>query len=531
MVTDEDVEKGEEALCSHGVADGSTKQLLQAKSSPSLEEEEEEEEQEQALLRQWPGFQHIICELKKQKGIAGPIAAMNLMWFGRMVISTAFLGSHGELELAGGALALTFANVTGFSILIGLSGGMEPVCGQAFGAGNHKLIGSSLYQGIILLLLTSLPVGLLWLNVESFLIYLGQDRAISKVAGTYLLFLMPDLVATSLLEPLRIYLRSQCITKPMMACSAIAVALHVPINVFLRPLGVKGAALAICWSDFNVVFFLVVYVVKTGLHKTTHEEGWWRRKGCSCWVALLRLSVASCLMTCLEWWCYEIVMLITGRLPKAQESVSDLAIVFNADQILFALMLSLGSCASTRVGIELGGNRPVGAYHAAVVSVGLSMGVACAGAVAMVSGRNAWGGLFSRSEEVIRGVGKLLCVMGAMEIFNFPQAVSGGVLRGTARPSMAVYVNLGAFYLLGLPLGTVLAFKFKMGLIGLLLGMLVAITVCATLTVTAVLRTDWVQQALVAQNLTNQSLQLQPLAFDDEEEKEVDGVGKEHISK
>lgn len=524
MVTAQDVEKGEEAaMCSghEGVADGSTRELLQAKSSSARDEEEEE----LALLREWPRFEHITRELKKQKGIGGPIAAMNLMWFGRMIISTAFLGSHGKLELAGGALALTFANVTGFSVLVGLSGGLEPVCGQAFGAGNYKLLGSSLYRGIFLLLLTSVPIGLLWLKVESFLVHLGQDRAISEVAGTYLLFLLPDLVATSLLEPLRIYLRSQCITKPMMTCSAIAVALHVPINIFLHRLGVKGAALAICWSDFNVVVLLVVYVVKTGIHKTTHEEGWWRLKGCSggC-VALLRLSVASCLMTCLEWWCYEIVMLITGRLPRPQESVSELAIVFNADQILFALMLSLGSCASTRVGNELGGNRPVGAYHAAVVSVGLSVVIACAGSVAMISGRNAWGGLFSRSEEVVQGVGKLLCVMGVMEIFNFPQAVSGGVLRGTGKPSMAVYANLGAFYLLGLPLGTLLAFKFKMGLMGLLLGLLVAITVCASLTVTAVLRMDWVQQALVAQNLTSQSLQLQPLPFDDDEEKDFDGV-------
>lgn len=528
MVTAQDVEKGEEAAICSGhervvADDGSTKEFLQAK---RLEVEDQEEEEEQLLLREWPGFEHITRELKKQKGIAGPIAAMNLMWFGRMVISTAFLGSHGKLELAGGALALTFANVTGFSVLVGLSGGLESVCGQAFGAGNYKLLGSSLYRGIFLLLFTSVPIGLLWLNVEGVLVHLGQDTAISKVAGTYLLFLLPDLVATSLLEPLRIYLRSQCITKPMMTCSAIAVALHVPINIFLRRLGVKGAALAICWSDFNVVLLLVGYVVKTGLHRTTHEEGWWRLKGCSGCVALLRLSVASCLMTCLEWWCYEIVMLITGRLPRPQESVSELAIMFNADQILFALMLSLGSCASTRVSNELGGNRPVGAYHAAAVSLGLSVVIACAGSVAMISGRNAWGGLFSRSEEVVRGVGKLLCVMGVMEIFNFPQAVSGGVLRGTGRPSMAVYANLGAFYLLGLPLGTVLAFKFKMGLMGLMVGLLVAISVCATLTVTVVLRMDWVQQALIAQNLTSQSLQLQPLAFDDDEEKDFDGVDR-----
>eukprot|EP01018_Ginkgo_biloba_P011848 Gb_04047 [translate_table: standard] len=459
-------------------------------------------------LHQWPKCSQIISELRKQQSIGLPIAAMNIMWFGRMVISAAFLGRLGEVELAGGTLALTFANVTGFSILTGLSGGMEPLCGQAFGAGKHKLIGLTLYWGILLLLLASIPIGLLWCNVEKLLLFSGQDKDISEVARIYLLFLLPDLVATAILAPLRIYLRSQCITKPMMISSAIALFLHIPINIALQKLGVAGTALAVCWSDLNLIIMLLIYIYKDGLHRATHEEGWWKRNS-EGWIPLVKLSIPSCLMTCLEWWCYEILVLITGRLPKPEEAVSILAIVLNADQMLYALQLSLASCASTRVGNELGGNRPVGAYHAAVVSLGLSVGIACIGGILMIAARNVWGILFTKDEGVVHGVAKLLAVMGVMEVFNFPQTVSGGVLRGTARPSMAVYVNLGAFYLLGLPLGTALAFRWKFGLLGLFIGLFVAVTVCAALTVTAVLGTDWIQQTLLAQNLTNNSDQFQ----------------------
>jgi len=59
---------------------------------------------------------------------------MSLTWFAKTVITTAFLGRLGELQLARGTLGFFFANVPGFSVLTGLSSAMEPICGQAHGA-------------------------------------------------------------------------------------------------------------------------------------------------------------------------------------------------------------------------------------------------------------------------------------------------------------------------------------------------------------------------------------------------------------
>ena len=56
-----------------------------------------------------------------------------------------FLGHLGELALAGGSLAIGFANITGYSVLSGLTMGMEPICGQAFGAQRFKLLGLAMH--------------------------------------------------------------------------------------------------------------------------------------------------------------------------------------------------------------------------------------------------------------------------------------------------------------------------------------------------------------------------------------------------
>ena len=60
---------------------------------------------------------------------------MNLTWFAKQAVPTAFLGRLGDLQLAASTLGYSFANVTGFAVLSGLCGAMEPICGQAHGVG------------------------------------------------------------------------------------------------------------------------------------------------------------------------------------------------------------------------------------------------------------------------------------------------------------------------------------------------------------------------------------------------------------
>jgi MATE family multidrug resistance protein len=119
----------------------------------------------------------------------------------------------------------------------------------------------------------------------------------------------------------------------------------------------------------------------------------------------------------------------------------------------------------------------------------------------MVAARGIWGRLFSHDKGVIRGVKKMMLLMAVVEVVNFPLAVCGGIVRGTAKPWLGMYANLGGFYLLALPLSVVLAFKAALGLSGLLLGFLVGMVACLVLLLVFVTRIDWVEEAGKAQIL------------------------------
>lgn len=452
----------------------------------------------------------LYSELKTQWRITVPLVAMNFTWFAKIAITTAFLGRLGELPLAGGTLGFTFANVTGFSLLNGLCGAMEPICGQAFGAKNFRLLHKTLIMATSLLLAASLPVAFLWLNVDKILIHFGQQRDIAIIAKKYLIYLMPDLIVTSFLCPLKAYLSTQNITVPIMFSSALAVALHVPVNVVLsRAKGLEGISMAVWITDLVVVVLLEIYVLIAEQRKGGKwKEGGWFEQGMDEWMRLLRLCGPCCLTTCLEWWCYEILVLLTGRLPNAKRSVGVLAIVLNFDYLLYSVMLSLATCASVRVSNERGANHPQIAYRSAYVSLSISVLSGFIGGSIMAAARGVWGPLYSHDKAIIRSVKRIMLLMAIVEVVNFPLAVCGGIVRGTARPWLGMYANICGFYLLALPLGVVLAFKMHLGLGGLLVGFLGGVVACLVLQLVFVARINWDNESDKAQILTSHEQEL-----------------------
>ncbi|KAL0374405.1 UNVERIFIED_CONTAM: protein DETOXIFICATION 51 [Sesamum radiatum] len=289
------------------------------------------------------------------------------------MLSMLFLGHLGDIELAAGSLAIAFANITGYSVLSGLALGMEPLCAQAFGAQRPKLLSLTLQRAVVFLLVCSVPITFLWLNISSILLYLHQDPSITRLAHTYLAFSIPDLITNSFIHPIRIYLRAQGITHPLTLASLVGTAFHLPINFLLVSrlrLGVAGVAAASASSNLIVLLALVIYVWARGLHVPT-----WTKPSVKCltgWGPLVRLAAPSCVSVCLEWWWYEIMIVLCGLLVDPKATVASMGVLIQTTSLLYVFPSSLSLAVSTRVGNELGANRPKERRVSAIVSIFLA---------------------------------------------------------------------------------------------------------------------------------------------------------------
>ncbi|VFQ97915.1 unnamed protein product [Cuscuta campestris] len=478
------------------------------------------EKDQDFLSHKEPSASQVVEELKELWRMALPITAMNCLVYVRAVVSVLFLGRLGSLELAGGALSIGFTNITGYSVLVGLASGLEPVCSQAYGNKNWDLLLLSLHRMIFILLLAIIPISLLWVNLEPIMLFMSQDKDITSTAATYCLYSLPDLLSNTLLQPLRVYLRSQGVTKPQMWCTFIAVIFHVPLNfvlVVVLGMGVPGVAVASVLTNMHMMVLMMGYVCAYGgrweWKLTAGMEGVFGGVG-----PLLKLAVPSCIGICLEWWWYEIVTVLAGYLPNPRLAVASTGILIQTTSLMYTVPMALAGCVSARVGNELGAGKPYKAKLAAMVAMGCAVVIGFVNVIWTVIFREKWGGLFTKDEMLKALVASVLPIIGLCELGNCPQTTGCGILRGTARPAVGARINLGSFYFVGTPVAVGLAFWLKVGFSGLWFGLLSAQVACAVSILHAVLCcTDWEGEALKAKKLT--TIEMERQCTEDEEKE------------
>lgn len=465
-------------------------------------------EDNEELLHRCPTLSEVVEEMRAIGKISGPTAMTGLLLYSRAMISMLFLGYLGELELAGGSLSIGFANITGYSVISGLAMGMEPICGQAYGAKQMKLLGLTLQRTVLLLLSTSIPISFMWLNMKRILLWCGQDDEISSVAHVFTLFSIPDLVFLSILHPLRVYLRTQNITLPLTYCTAISVVLHVALNfllvVYLK-MGIAGVAIAMVWTNFNMCVLLSLFIYLSGVYKST-----WVSPSMDCirgWSSLLALAIPTCVSVCLEWWWYEFMIMLCGLLANPKATIASMGILIQTTSLVYVFPSSLSLGVSTRVGNELGAHRPGKARISMMVSMACAVGLGLGAMLFTTLMRHQWGRFFTNDEEILKLTAVALPIAGLCELGNCPQTTGCGVLRGSARPTTGANINLGSFYLVGMPVAMLLGFVVKMGFAGLWMGLLAAQATCALLMIYVLYKTNWTYEVSRARELTKSSSQ------------------------
>ncbi|XP_070018814.1 protein DETOXIFICATION 16-like [Nicotiana sylvestris] len=443
-------------------------------------------------------------EVKKLLALAGPLMLVNLLLYFLQVISLMFVGHLGELALSGASLATSFAFVTGYSLLVGMGSALETLCGQSYGALHHYMLGIHMQRAMFVsLLIISIPIVCIWANAGHILVILKQDPEIAAEAGLYARFMIPSIFAYGLLECQIRFLQAQNNVRPMMLSTGITLLLHVFscwIFVLKTGLGSKGAALANATSYWINVFLLAAYVRISPSCKSTWTG--FSTKAFTDIPRYLRLAIPSALMICLEIWSFELMVTLCGLLPNPKLETSVLSISLNTSVMLHMLAEGLGGATSVRVSNELGAGQPKAARLAARTATILATIEGILLAIIMVSIRNVWGHCYSNEEDVVIYVGKMLILHSSLLT---PEPCSG-IARGCGCQKKGAFVNLGAYYLWGIPAGVVLAFVYHLGGKGLWLGIILAHSAQALIYLVVILLTDWDKQAMkAAERVTQES--------------------------
>lgn len=454
--------------------------------------EEEAEEDEVTLPRK------VLDESKKLWIVAAPAIFTRFSTFGVTIISQAFIGHIGATELAAYALVQTvlLRFITG--ILLGMSSALETLCGQAYGAKQPQMLGIYLQRSWIVLTICSLILLPLFLLATPILKLLGQEDDIANVAGYISLWLIPVMFAYVLSFTCQMYLQAQSRNMVMIYLAAASLAIHTFLSWLLTVkynFGLPGAMVSTLIANWIPNVGQLLFIFCGGCPDTWSGFSWLAFK--DLW-PVIKLSLSSGVMICLELWYNSILVLLTGNLANAEVAIDALSICLNING--WEMMISLGflAAAGVRVSNELGRGSSKAAKFSILVTVftSLFIGVVLFTFFLLFRGRLAY--IFTTSEDVADAVGQLSPLLSFSILLNSVQPVLSGVAVGAGWQNIVAYVNIACYYLIGIPLGIVLGYFVHFQVTGIWIGMLIGTAVQTIVLLIVTWKTNWERQVNLA---------------------------------
>ncbi|KAK9273772.1 hypothetical protein L1049_018582 [Liquidambar formosana] len=436
----------------------------------------------------------IWAESRKLWRVAFPSMLSRVTSFGILVVTQLFMGHIGDVDLAAFALIQTINVLFVNGILLGMSSATETLCGQAFGAKQYHMMGIYLQRSWIVNIATATILVLVFIFTTPIFTLLGEEEDIARVAGNIALWFIPILYYYVFSLTIQMYLQAQLKNMIIAWLSTCSFLLHVLLSwifVIKLNLGIPGAMGAMIISCWLLVFGEFVYIFGGWCPNT------WKGFNKAAFYDILpvvKLSISSGVMLCLELWYSSILVLLAGYMKNAEIAISAFSICLNISTWEFMLCIGFLGAACVRVSNELGrGNAKAAKFSIKVI---LSTSV-CVGAfffiVCLIFSKNI-SHFFTSNEEVAETVSSLSILLSFSMLLNSVQPVFTGVVIGAGRQGVVALINIGCYYLIGLPIGIVLGYVAHLQVKGVWIGMICGL-VTQTLTVMYITwRTDWDEQ-------------------------------------
>ncbi|OMO72301.1 Multi antimicrobial extrusion protein [Corchorus olitorius] len=480
-----------------GSSEDSTQQpLLQPQHSNPKSEETSSELEDTLSDTSLSFFQRLgkatWIESKLLFHLAAPAVMVYMINYLMSMSTQIFSGHLGNLELAAASLGNTGIQVFAYGLMLGMGSAVETLCGQAFGAHKYDMLGIYLQRSAVLLTITGILVTIIYIFSKPILLLLGEAPDIASAAAIFVYGLIPQIFAYAINFPIQKFLQAQSIVAPSAYISTATLIVHLVLSwlvVYKFGLGLLGASLILSLSWWIIVIAQFVYIVKSDRCKYTWQG--FSIQAFSGLPGFFKLSAASAVMLCLETWYFQILVLIAGLLENPELALDSLSVCMTISGYVFMISVGFNAAASVRVGNELGAGHPKSAAFSVVVVNVFSLIISVVAAIIIMAFRHVISYIFTEGETVAEAVSDLCPLLAFTLILNGIQPVLSGVAVGCGWQAFVAYVNIGCYYVVGIPLGVLFGFYFDFGAKGIWSGMIGGTTMQTLILIWVTFRTDW----------------------------------------
>ena len=413
--------------------------------------------------------------------LAFPVAAVQLGIMAMGVTDTIMVGHLSPAALAAVALGNLYffiAGIFGQGTLMAL----DPVISQAVGARDEVAISRALHRGLVLALALTVFTCVTFLPVKWVLLALRQPPEVVPDAASYVRIAIPGVFPFYAFIVFRQSLQAMGRVAPVLWTVLVANLLNAGLNwVFIYgnlgspAMGVAGSSLATSVSRWAMALTLLVIAG----HRLAHYLTPWRPEAIAIEPLrrMLRIGLPIGVQYLLEYGAFAAAALLMGVLGTTQMAAHQIAI--NLASFTFMVPLGVSTATAVLVGHAIGAGDEERARRSAIAGIIVGTTFMCASALTFLLFPGALARSYTGDAAVVLLAATLIPIAGVFQVFDGVQAVAAGVLRGIGDTHAPAIINVVGFWLIGLPVSWVLAFRLGGGAVGLWWGIVVGLAAVA----------------------------------------------------
>ncbi|HXR82980.1 MAG TPA: MATE family efflux transporter [Hanamia sp.] len=426
----------------------------------------------------------LIDEAKRTLKLAFPIILGEVAQMMLGIIDTAMVGAVGYKQLAAAALVMSVINIP-YVFGIGITISVSQMVSMAHGRKDGKLVSHYLFNGFWLCAISAVIISLAIEISKNILFHLGQDAEVARLALPYLQIMGWSVIPMLLFLALKQFTDGLEFTKTAMILSLSA----LPLNAFLNWLFIYGnwgfprmELMGAGWGTlitrifiFIVLAFIILYH-RTFRRYVAVRSKVWKIKSHTI-RELLHIGIPSSFQITMEAGAFAISGILIGTIGAVEQAAHQIAL--SMASLTFMVSMGLSQAGSIRVSNAFGRNdrfaiREIGK---STTIMALIYGSFCA--IIFILFRHQLPFIFNSDKDVVLMAGYLLLFAALFQISDSTQAVSAGLLRGIKDVKVPTVFVLIAYWAIGIPVGCLLAFYFKMGAAGIWTGFIAGLTFSA----------------------------------------------------
>lgn len=373
---------------------------------------------------------------------------------------------------------------------------LDTLCAQAFGAKKYSLVGLQFQRCTAMILVFSVPIMLLWYFSGSLLklIIPESEKDLTDLAQTYLRIVSFGAPGYIFFETGKRFLQCQGIYH----AGQYSLFIVTPINALLNYIfvwdkrfgvGFKGAPAATAISYWLMSFVLFGYTVLIDGKRCWNGLQIRSAFDVRQWSSMISLALNGTAMLLSEMIAFEILTLSASRFGTtalaAQSIVSTMATL--AFQVPFGVAVAI----STRISNYVGAGELINAKIASRTAYYISGIVGLFNFFFLVVFRFKIARLFSEDAKVIETALVILFILGVNQLYDCPNVIFAGCLRGQGRQKIGSSLNLVSYYMVAVPAALLIAFVMDLKLVGLWIGLGIGIICLAASEAIFLFRADW----------------------------------------